>query len=265
MKNLFALWLFLILSVYPSSTLAQAKTRVVAEQRADGLASYRLVIPAADFNKKTLLELARKYLTDNAEVNLLQVGVYTEESAARDSAGKEIFDITYGVWQKEFERRMLRNTFPAAELLKYASSSTLRVRFPDGQSEEIAISGVSAFHREIDNCELSLLHVSISPRGFGKGKHLVPSFYFEMKRRVALAEAGVVAKSFARLVGVSNPEIHLREDEWFVFDAGYPWVNPFVRSGSPPSEAEVAKSAEFVCRPTEEEACYQIRQTPSAP
>ena len=258
MKNILSLWLFLFLSTYPSSTLAQVKARLVAKEQAGKLASYTLVIPSADFKKDTLLKLANKYLSTNSEVKLLQLGIYTEESAAHDSAGKKMFDITYDVWKREFERRTPQSTFPAAELLKYGSSSTLRIRFPDGQLEEIAISGVSAFHRDIDNCELSLLHVSLVRQGFGKEKQLTPNFYFKVTRAITLPEARAVAKSFAHLIGAPKPEIHFREDEWYVFDADYPWVNPFVHSHSPPSEAEAAKSAEFVCKPTEDEACYQI-------
>jgi len=258
MKNIFPLSLFVFLSIYPSSIFAEVKTRLVAEERGNGLASYTLVIPSADFKKDTLLELANKYLSTNSEVKLLQLGIYTEDGAAHDAAGKKIFDITYGVWKREFERRTLENTFPVAELLKYGSSSTLRIRFPGGQPEEIAISGVSAFHRSIDNWELNLLYVSLVRQGFGKEKQLIPSFYFRVMKRITQPEAGVVAESVAHLIGASKPEIHFRQDEWYIFDAGYPWVNPFVHSSSPPSEAEAAKSVEFVCRPTEEKACYEL-------
>jgi hypothetical protein len=258
MKNILSPWLFLLLSIYPSLTLAQVKMRLVAEERADGLASFTVIIPTADFSKTTLLELANKYLSENPGIKLLQLGIYTEDRAAHESAGKQVFDITYGAWHKEVERRTLDNTFPAAELLKYGSSSTLRVRFPGGQLEEIPISGASVFHRKIDNCDLSLLHLSLSRKGFGKGKQLIPIFYFKATRGIKLAEAGVMAETFAHSIAVSKPEIHFREDEWYVFDAAYPWVNPFVHSGSLPSEAEVAKSAEFVCRPGKDETCYQI-------
>jgi hypothetical protein len=195
---------------------------------------------------------------ENRGVKLLQLGIYTEDGAAHDTAGKKIFDITYGVWQKEVERRTLKNTFPAAELLKFKSSSTLRIRFPAGQLEEIAVSGANVFHPNIDNWELSLLHVSLVRRGFSKRRELIPSFYFKVNRSISQPEAGAIAKSVADLIGISKPEIHFREDAWYIFDADYPWVNPFVRADSLPAEADVAKSVEFVCRPAQEKACDQL-------
>jgi len=226
-------------------------------QKADGFASYSLTIPKTEFKKDVLLQLAKEYVSADGSLNLVQVGVFTEEKAAHDFMGKNVFDITYGLWKSEFENRIGEPRFGVGILLKYGPSATLRIRYPNGRIEEIIVLGQNAFHPVVNGLLLNFLHVSFVNQGFGKGKRLVPHLYIQVPQSATSEEAEAFAKSIARLVGTPNIEVHLREDNWFIFDAHYPWVNPFVHEEMPPTESEAAKSVEFICKPGEKELCYQ--------
>ncbi len=248
--------LWLIVCPFPAS--ATVNPRIVSEQKEGGLASYILIVPEGTFKKADLLKLANKYMTTNAEVQLLQVGIFTAENVAHDFMGKNVFDTTFSVWKTQVENRLTEHTVCAAVLLKYGSSATLKVRYPNGQIEEIIISGANTFQPNLDKLPMHLQHVSFVNEGFGKGKRLVAHFYCTVGSRVSSSEASKLARSLLLLVGTSRIEVHLREDEWFIFDAHYPWVNLFAQTQVPPTESEAKRSVEFLCKPGEKETCYQV-------
>jgi hypothetical protein len=254
-KIIFLLTLCFALDIRPSC--AQMNYKVIEEQETDGLASYVVVVPADEFRKDDLLRLANEYLRRYGKLKLLNVGIYTDSATADDSAGKKMFDFTYGVWMSEFETRKQNNSMCAAELLKYGGAATLRIRYSDGRIEEVAITDGNVFHPAVNGMALNLLHVSFARQGFGNAKQLIPHFYFRVSKKLTAQEAGIIAKSILRTSGASKLEVHLRQDEWFIFDAYYPWMNPFSQTDAPPTETEAAQSVEYLCKPAEEQACYQ--------
>ncbi len=257
MKAYVMLLLMIFLVAGSNSGFAQDKAVLIEEQKASGFASYVVVIPIVEFRREVLIRLANEYLGRYEKLELLQVGVYTDRKTALDSTGKKVFDFTYSAWKNEFENRKQGKPMRAAEFLKYGSAATLRIRYPDRRVEEIAITGETTFHPPVNGMTPALLHVSFVRQGFGESKELIPHFYFSVPKRITPEEAQLFATSFRRTSGVSKIEIHLRQDEWFIFDAHYPWVNAFTQSEKPPTQTEAAKSVEFLCRPTEEQSCYQ--------
>jgi hypothetical protein len=216
-----------------------------------------LVIPVDEFKKEGLLRLSNQFLHRYEKLKLLNVGIYTDDTTASDSAGKGKFDFTYGVWKSEFEARRQKNSLRAAELLKYGDSASLRIRYSDGRIEEIEIVGRNVFRPVINGVALHLLHVSFPRQGFGNAKQVVPHFYFSISETPTSQDAAIIATSIFRASDAKKMKLHLRQDEWFIFDAYYPWMNPFTEPGFPPTQAEAARSAEFLCNPAEEQACYQ--------
>lgn len=238
--------------------LAQTKPKVVDGHVTGELATYALLISSGDFGKDAVLRLADDYLNRCKNIRLLRVGIYSEESTARDSVGKGVTDVTYGWWSREFETRKQRKLSGVAELLKNGVGATLRVRYADGRIEEIKISGENSFHPKVNGTPLSLAHMSVARKGFGGNKQLIPVFYFIVPQGVTLQEARKLAQSLFRVLPISKMEIVIREDEWFIFDANYPWLNPFSSAQGPPSEAVLAQSPEFLCEPGEGQGCHQV-------
>ena len=234
------------------------KTHLVSEQKSNGLASYVLVIPSEDFNEDELLRVAHRYMAEKPEVKVLQLGIFTEDKAAHDFMGKNVFDITYALWRANFQDRAKKEIPCAAVLLKYGSSATLKVRYPGGKIQEIAVAGENVFHLVKNNVAVDLQHVSVVNQGFGKSRQLVPHFYFTVANPISQDEATRLAESIRDSIGVPSVVVHLREDQWFIFDAHYPWLNPFARTMTAVSESDAASSIEFLCQPAQRESCYQV-------
>ena len=251
------IYLLTLLMAIPVSGLGQSWPAAFKESIGESLASYTVVIPATEFKKTALIQLAEEYLAKNKELKLVQVGIFSDKDQARDSLGKGIFDFSYDIWRTEFDRRKKEKEQAAAVLLKYGANATLRIKYADGRTEEVTIAGKDAFHPQVNNVTLSLLQVSLVDQGFGINKKLTPHFYFVVPRTITTDEATALAKSIIQRVGIPRAVVHFREDEWFIFDAHYPWVNPFATAELLPSESEVAKSSEFLCRSSDTEACYQ--------
>jgi len=229
----------------------------VEELRGQDMASSAVVIPLTQFNDEVLLQLATEYLSRFQGVRLLQIGIYTDDNTARDSKGKTAFHVTYDYWKREFEKRAKRKSICAAVLLKYGNSATLRIRHADGEIKEIKIADDNAFHPALGGLTLHLLHVSFVNQGFGDAKQLIPHFYFSLPKKISPDEAEMLAKAFLVVLGVSTATLNFREDEWYIFDTFYPWLNPFTKAETPPTPKEAAKSVEFLCTPAREVACFQ--------
>jgi hypothetical protein len=235
----------------------QASTVPFAERKADGFASYTVVIPATEFNKESLIHIADEYLVRNEKLELMQVGIFTDKQQAQDFGGKGVSHFSYDTWKTEVEKRKEEQKQGAAVLLKYGIGAALRIKYSDGRIEELVISGQDAFHPRLDNVTARLLQVSFVDQGFGKSKQLTPHFYLVIPSKISAEQATALAKSFISIVRIPRIEIHLREDEWFIFDSHYPWINPFTQTVVPATEADAAKSIEFLCRSPEKEPCYE--------
>lgn len=230
----------------------------IKEQTAPDMTSLVVVIQVSEFSEDNLLKLANKYLSRSERTKLLQVGFYTDSEVAHDSLGKTEYHVSYQQWRLEFERRALDKLKPAAVLLKYGDSATIRIRFADGHNSEVRIAGENVFHPVIGGLTFEILHVSFVDQGYGSEKKLTPHFYLKSTRKISPKEAEVFARDFLHVVGIPNPVIHFRQDGWFLFSTFYPWINPFSDQATPPTLEETARSVEFLCRPAEEQACFQV-------
>lgn len=135
-------------------------------------------------------------------------------------------------------------------------AATLRARFADGRVEEAALTGDDVFHSSVNGVALNLLWVAYSREGFGDSKQLIPILYFTISKPLSAEEASVLAASICRTSGIPRIETRIRQDQWFIFDAHYPWRNPFASIEAAPSEREAAQSVEFLCKTWEKQACY---------
>ncbi len=229
----------------------------IEEQKATAMASTLLVIPASDFKDDVLFHLATKYLSQYRNLELVQIAIYTDANLARDSKGKTTFHVTYEYWKREFEERARNKSICAAVVLKYGNSASLRIRHVDGQIKEIKIAGDNVFHPVVEGVALDLVHVSFTYQGFGDASQLTAHFYLTLPRRITSKEATRLAKSFFDRLGISNVDLNLREDGWFIFDTFYPYMNPFSKEERPPTLQEAAKSVEFLCTPQQDDGCFQ--------
>ena len=254
-KKLLCLFFLLVFCLCKGQ--AQDTTATIKEQHAPEMASFVVIVPVTEFREDNLRKLANEYLGRSQTVKLLNVGMFTERAPAYDSLGKTTYHISYDVWKEEFEKRAQDKSERAAVLLKCGNSATLRIRNLNGEIEEIKIAGENAFHPTVAGVALDILHVSFVDQGFGDARELTAHFYVKVPKRITPKEASELAKSFFDTLGLSNVTLHLREDDLFIFDPFYPWMNPFTKSETPPSLKDTARSAQFLCSPRQEGTCFQ--------
>jgi hypothetical protein len=201
---------------------AQVAGVLFRKQVTSEMASFTVIVPEQNFKPETLVKLSGEYLSRYPNVKLLQVGFYPDKQMAADSLGKTVYHVSYDTWKEEYRRRLESKLRPAATFLKYDECSTLRIRKHDGEVSEIHVSGQSSFRPVVDDIPLNLVYVSFAEQGFGNSSRLTPHFYLVLPKRVSTAEAASLAKALFNKIGVSDGSLHLREDEWFIFDPFYP-------------------------------------------
>lgn len=254
MKTILAITCMLLIA---SIAAGQSYTigKPIEELRGDGIVSSIVVIPKKDFTDPTLMKYASAYLSRYRDFKLIQVGFYTDERTAWDFRGKSIDHFSYEFWKKEYEKQTSSGPIREAILLAYGNSGSLRIRDTDQDIREITIVGDNVFHPTLENLGLHILHIGFSEQG--QPSKLTAHFYVTAPKSITLSEANKLAKSFFERVGIRNVTLNLREDEWFIFDAFYPWLNPFTRARSAPTPEKAARSVQFLCTPEQEDTCFQ--------
>jgi len=239
--------------------LASGQTRTIPEPieelKGDEIASSVVVVPKREFTDIDLTKYASDYISRYRSFKLIQVGFYTEERTAWDFRGKSIDHYSYDYWKKEYEKGISGRPIREATLLAYGSSATLRMRDGNEKIEEITILGSNVFHPTLEGLVLNVLHVGFSAQG--QPSKLTAHFYVIIPKRITPQEADRLAKAFFGRTGARDVTLNLREDEWFVFDAFYPWINPFTRAQAAPTLEETARSVQFSCTPGQEDGCFQ--------
>ena len=84
----------------------------------DGIGSYTVLVPASEFRKEVLVELATQFLHRRAQLSLLDIGIYTSPADLHHFVGAGVLDYSYGNWLQGFVASR-KGTLPCgAELLK---------------------------------------------------------------------------------------------------------------------------------------------------
>jgi hypothetical protein len=234
---------------------AQAVPEPVEELKGDGIVASAVLVAKENFTETHLTKLAFEYMARYHSSKLIQVGFYTEERTAWDFRGKSVDHFPYEYWKKEYEKRMSSGVIRGATLLAYGNSGTLRIRDGNQQVKEITIVGSNVFHPVLDGLGLNVLHVGFSEQG--QPSKLTAHFYMTIPRSITPKEAEMLAKSFFDTTKVRDVTLNIREDEWFIFDAFYPWLNPFTEAKPAPTLKGTARSVQFLCTPEQENTCFQ--------
>ncbi len=237
--------------------LAGTDYRVIEHQEEDGVGTFTVLIPASQFNKESLVNLAKQFLRVYARFSLLDVGIYTDPASVHEFVGAGVTDYTYGIWLREFEARRKRRLPCGAEILKSGTAAGLRIRYYDGRIDEVTIRGRDVFHPVIKGITLDLLHVRCVRQGWGTQARLTPLLYFAVLKNITPREGGAIARSILASSGVPRMSISMRPDGWFMLDPYYPWLNPFRPVDSPPTE-EAKAAWQLLCHPADEQVCSQV-------
>jgi hypothetical protein len=236
---------------------AATSYRVIDHQEEEGIGTYTVLIPASEFRKEALASLAAQFLSRDAHLRFLDVGIYTDRASVYEYTGAGITDYNFETWLNEFEVRRKRPLPCGAEILKSGTAAALRARYSDGHIDELAIRGGSVFHPVIKGLKLDLLHVLCVRQMFGSPRpRLTPQLYFSVSKYITPQEGGAIARAILDSSGVPRMWISLRPDKWFMFDPYYPWVNPFAPVDSPPT-TEAKEAWELLCHPPDEQRCFQ--------
>jgi hypothetical protein len=231
---------------------------VFAEESANDCASYIVILPTAEFGRDALIRTANMYLQRYDNIRLLDVKFVSDAAAAQELKGKGTFHFTYQTWGDRFETlRRQASSKVAAELLAFGGSAALRIRHADGYIEEIRLKGESVFHPVVGGYDLDLLYVAFAPQGIGRFRSLVATLYLKRSQSITAQEAGTISRALRQRTGIPA-NIVIRQDEWFIFDPYYPWLNPFTSAHARPSESQLAASREFFCARDGGEPCYEV-------
>src|SRR5579872_2351442 len=225
-REIMLLWFVQTLLLMTLLAGQKEHSRFLENEQEDGIAAQAVLLSPKEFTEPVLLASSKEYISQHQSVEILQVRFVTDPAAAQELRGKGIVHISYDMWRHEFELRKQQKRLGVAELLKIGPNATLRISFPDS-IKEICLVGSNVFHPGVQGAVLDLLHSAVVRQGLGKNRHLSVILYYRVNTELSAKEAVAIGRSIGLRSDSPNVKILVRQDEWYIFDPYYPWLNPF--------------------------------------
>lgn len=208
-----------------------------------------LLIQPADFSKAYVLKLASAFLDESRKANAAKLTVYTNRTTAfLLRGGKGVTDYSYGLWRFEY-KDLLPKISAMAEVIKLKDRATLRIRDAGGRVEEVDIRGESLFHGRINDVDYDLLEVTFRKTlPYAATPKVSINFSIVVRQALTADTAWTVSKFIEEQAGINDISLVVRNDNWFIDDESYPWVNPFVPLDRLPTWDEYKDSVSYSCR-----------------
>jgi hypothetical protein len=197
---------------------------------------------------KALSEQYRQKL--DPRVELAKLVIATDRDEALRSFGPKPDHFSYQTWSKSFEDE--RSSFgPLSELLMFKGNAVLRMHMSDGtvRTEGIGELHQLSFKVEDDLFELlefSSRSASEHDRRIG-GEDCQLMLFFVTSSRQSLRRGKALTRYLVHETGIRHMQIYVRNDPWFVSEAGFPTFYRFAPGLARPSREAYLHSPQVTC------------------
>lgn len=153
--------------------------------------------------------------------------------------------VSYESWRQMHD--LARQTpNEVAEVISIEGNAVLRMRDATGSLTRRVLVGRDPLQREVLGQHVEVVYIVFS-NGFRGDMARSVGVYALMPgpltEQVGLELLGQLDRLFTGL----QVSVVIRNDSWFIYSAGYPFLNPFVNDGVPPSDVEYDQTKTLVC------------------
>jgi hypothetical protein len=224
-----------------------------------------VILPAGEFSRARVEQLAQPFLDEHAGVKVLKFLVFTDEADAGDTLWGQYSEMTIAHVRAIITKK---KRGAMAEVLRLGDGTVLRSRTPTGRIERVVLRGSDPLRMELLGDAFEIRYVAFDgPTENGQAKTSFTDSEAVVTFLVAASGAALAPEPARRLTEVLQSflpsvkiGIRLREDDWFV-GMGLPYLLPFARATTAPSDKEYFQSPEVTCYTTPQRGidCRRLR------
>jgi hypothetical protein len=155
------------------------------------------------------------------------------------------FDAWLGIYRQASESRR-----DFAEMIAIGEDCVLRIHHSNGIISRQVIRGVDPLFLAINQDKFELLHFQFSFTPESQVGHV--AIYLRALGAVQESEGQTALRALRKRLGGISVSIAIRSDGWFVYQAGYPYLNLFNQDSDPPTQESYDKTRTMVCSDTSE-------------
>jgi len=222
---------------------------------ADGLPQHgtvlwnNLVKPTSEFHQDQLETLFREILSKAAaNTSVIHVEVMDDpESYVLTAMWRD--ELNYEVWRNmfsDYEKRIP----PMAEILAIGKNAAMRIRDEQGNVSTKVLQGSDPYVFHACGEDLSLIHLGmhepLRPPNYEKS-YVSLHFFFVVTVQPDEKLTRCVVKEVRRLSNISDVNVNIRTDPWFIDESLFPVISPFLSEIRPPSKDEYESAPQWHC------------------
>ena len=174
----------------------------------------------------------------------------TSADASQTISGKGRTEMTYGEAVALLRAAQARGTFRMMRLFSVGDNTVMQSVNGTKVSRSVLVGAdPTLFEVAGRSCEILEIYFRRLPRPIrpdGRNPLLIDA-YLTTDRLPTVIEAEAITRNIQRLLRHQFVFAHIRSDQWFLEDAGFPLWYPFSTSVTPPTYGEYASRGEVYC------------------
>jgi hypothetical protein len=215
-----------------------------------------LMVERDDFTEAKIETLAHDFLREHAQYKVISllVGIDRQQVLGGHRGEVRIIDSSekdpYSGVAMEVEKRMKLNmpTSPFARLIAIGGAGLLSIT-KDGAINERLIAGTSdPTNFEKAGVQYKLLHLTLAAGSEAVRGYCALNVFLQTRSQLSVSGLVYLTRRLQVSTAMSNVATNLRRDPWFLGDADFPLIPPFVRDLMFPDALQWTLSPALTCR-----------------
>ena len=154
-------------------------------------------------------------------------------------------DVSYDSWREIYDTAKLTPN-EIAEVISVRGNAVLRMRDATGAITRKVLAGRDPLQVDVLGQHVQLVYLDFSNGFQSETLRFIGAYALMSGALTEQLGLGLLGQLHRLLPGL-QVAVLIRNDTWFISSAGYPFCNPFVKDGVPPSEMEYNQTKTLVC------------------
>jgi hypothetical protein len=193
------------------------------------------------FNLEHVVRLARNELLKKPRPGFIQLAIYADRGGAPLPQPDHV---SYESWQRTHDLA-LRTPNAMAEIISVGRNTVLRMRDKSGAIRRKVIAGADPLIVELGQEHLEIVYFSFSDaRPFVSQR---VNIFVQTAQPLNSNVGAALLRKLEPVFPSQEVSVAIRNDTWFIYEPGYPFLNPFVKKQDPPTEEAYEKTRSLIC------------------
>jgi hypothetical protein len=222
-------------------TIALSGDVVYRESASAGMRLKSIGLTPGSFGEANVERLARRELAVGPPDQFVKIDIFGKGGPPLPIPP----EVSYDSWRRIYDMAKLTSN-EVAEVISVRGNAVLRMRDATGALTRKVLAGRDPLQVEVLGQHVELVYLDFSNGFQSDTPRFVGAYALTSGPLTEQVGLGLLGQLDRLLPGL-RVAVLIRNDTWFISSAGYPFYNPFVKDGVPPSEMEYNQTKTLFC------------------